>query len=164
MRECMFFNIPLHVNIPKAATIFTLCFGLFFLESCIHDDAYIKSLSNDINTQGFLSNNCYQCIITAQPDHGIEGLVANRESAHINLMQSLEKRCYDSLINTIEQLQGTVITNSLLRQCLLKQLKPYVDKKVIVVTYFNEDFSQTAVVRIYESELKQKLATLRCKQ
>ncbi|HXK66326.1 MAG TPA: hypothetical protein PK348_08675, partial [Spirochaetota bacterium] len=85
-----------------------------------------------------------------------------RESAHINLMQSLEKQCYDTLINVTAQLQGISVTDSF-QQCLLQQLKQCIDNKVIVVTYFNEDFSETAVVRIYEKGLQQKLATLQCK-
>ncbi len=77
-------------------------------------------------------------------------------------MKSLEKQCYDTLINATAQLQGISVTDSI-QQCLLQQIKQYIDNKVIVVTYFNEDFSQTAVVRIYEKGLQQKLATLKCK-
>lgn len=89
--------------------------------------------------------------------------MAGRESSHINLLKSLDQQCYDNLITVTAQLQGISVTDSSLQQCLLQQLKPYVEKKVIVVTYFNEDFSETAVVRIYEDGLKQKLTTLRCK-
>ncbi len=145
-------------------TVAIIALWLFIiLVSCTHDQSYIKSFSNDITTQGFLNDNCYQCIITAKPDPGIEGLVASRESAHINVMKSLEKQWYDALINAIAQLQGKSVTDSSFQQCLLQQLKQYSDNKVIVVTYFNEDFSETAVVRIYEKRLQQKLATLRCK-
>jgi len=149
------------MNVPKTVTIIAFLL-LIILLSCTHNQSYIKSLSNDITTQGFLNDNCYQCIITAKPDPGIEGLVASRESAHINLMQSLEKQCYDTLINVTAQLQGISVTDSF-QQCLLQQLKQCIDNKVIVVTYFNEDFSETAVVRIYEKGLQQKLATLQCK-
>ena len=163
MLKCTSFNKkPPAVYILKPVTIITFIFYVLLL-SCAHDVAYIKSLSNDIITQGFLNDNCYQCIITAKPDQGIEGLVAGRESAHINLMKSLDQQCYDDLINVTGQLQGKAIADSSLQECLLQQLKPYVEKKVIVVTYFNEDFSETAVVRIYEDGLKQKLTTLQCK-
>ena len=163
MLKCTSFNKEQPaVNILKHVTIISFIFFVFLL-SCAHDVAYIKSLSNDITTQGFLNDNCYQCIITAKPDPGIEGLVASRESAHINLVKSLHQQCYDVLINVTGQLQGKAVADSSLQQCLLQQLKPYVEKKVIVVTYFNEDFSETAVVRIYEDGLKQKLETLRCK-
>ncbi|MEJ5361755.1 MAG: hypothetical protein WHV26_06790 [Spirochaetota bacterium] len=162
MLKCIFSKVqPPSIDVPKTVTI--IAFWLFIiLLSCTHDQSYIKSLSNDITTQGFINDNCYQCIITAKPDPGIEGLVASRESAHINLMKSLEKQCYDTLINATAQLQGISVTDSI-QQCLLQQIKQYIDNKVIVVTYFNEDFSQTAVVRIYEKGLQQKLATLKCK-
>jgi len=162
MRKCLFSNVqPPIINVPKTVTITAFWLSIILL-SCTHNQSYIKSLSNDITTQGFLNDNCYQCIITAKPDPGIEGLVASRESAHINLMQSLEKQCYDTLINVTAQLQGISVTDSF-QQCLLQQLKQCIDNKVIVVTYFNEDFSETAVVRIYEKGLQQKLATLQCK-
>jgi len=162
LKSTSFNKKPPAVNILKPVTRITFIFFILLL-SCAHDEAYIKSLSNDITTQGFINNNCYQCIITAKPDPGIEGLVASRESAHINLVKSLHQQCYDVLINVTGQLQGKAVADSSLQQCLLQQLKPYVEKKVIVVTYFNEDFSETAVVRIYEDGLKQKLETLRCK-
>lgn len=162
MRKCLFSNVqPPFMNVPKTVTIIAFLL-LIILLSCTHNQSYIKSLSNDITTQGFLNDNCYQCIITAKPDPGIEGLVASRESAHINLMQSLEKQCYDTLINVTAQLQGISVTDSF-QQCLLQQLKQCIDNKVIVVTYYNEDFSETAVVRIYEKGLQQKLATMQCK-
>jgi archaellum component FlaF (FlaF/FlaG flagellin family) len=162
MLKCIFCKLqPPSIDVPK--TVIIIAFLLFTtLLSCTYDQSYIKSLSNDITTQGFINDNCYQCIITAKPDPGIEGLVASRESAHINLMKSLERQCYDTLINATAQLQGISVTHSF-QQCLLQQLKQYIDNKVIVVTYFNEDFSETAVVRIYENGLKQKLATLRCR-
>ncbi|MEW6528049.1 MAG: hypothetical protein AB1444_15440 [Spirochaetota bacterium] len=161
MLKCIFSKAqPPSIDVRNTVTI--IAFLLFIiLLSCTHDQSYIKSLSNDITTQGFINDNCYQCIITAKPDPGIEGLVASRESAHINLMKSLEKQCYDTLIKATAQLQSISVTNSL-QQCLLQQLKQYIDNKVIVVTYFNDDFSKTAVVRIYENGLQQKLATMRC--
>lgn len=163
MLKSISFNVnPPTLKILKPLSTMTfICYIL--LLSCAHDAAHIKSLSNDITTQGFINNNCYQCIITAKTDPGIEGLVAGRESSHINLLKSLDQQCYDNLITVTAQLQGISVTDSSLQQCLLQQLKPYVEKKVIVVTYFNEDFSETAVVRIYEDGLKQKLTTLRCK-
>ena len=150
------------MNVLKPV-ISTLFIFVIYLLSCAHDETYIKSLSSDITTQGFLNDNCYQCIITAKPDSGIEGLVASRESAHINLVKSLDQQCYKSLINVVQQLQGKLVTDSNLQQCLIQQLKPYVKNKVIVVTYFNEDYSKTAVVRIYENDLKKKLIALKCK-
>lgn len=163
MQGCISFNVkPPAVNILKPVIIISLISYIFFL-SCAHNEAYIKSLSNDITTQGFLNENVYQCILTAKPDPGIEGLVAGRESAHINLVKTLDKMCYDNLINAIVQLQDVSVSDSSLQQCLLQQLKSLVEKKVIVITYFNEDFSETAVVRIYEKGLQQKLATIQCK-
>jgi len=133
------------------------------LQSCTHNESYIKSISNDITTNGFLNDNCYQCITTAKPDPGIEGLVASRESAHINLMKTLETQCYDNLYSAVLQLQNITIADSSLQECLGLKLKPYIDKRVIVTTYYNEDYSKTAVVRIYDRGLKQKLASLSCR-
>lgn len=133
------------------------------LQSCAHNESYIKSISNDITTNGFINDTCYQCIITAKPDPGIEGLVASRESAHINLMKTLETQCYDNLYSAVLQLQNITMADSSLQECLALKLKPYIDKRVIVTTYYNEDYSKTAVVRIYDRGLKQKLASLSCR-
>lgn len=144
-------------TIARATWVFYL-----FLLSCSYDASYIKNLSSDITTSGFINDDCYQCIITAKPDPGIEGLVASRESAHINLMQSIESQCYQELINAVLRLQK-INGDSYRYKCLVPELKPFVEKRIIVASYYNEDFSETAVVRIFKTGLKQKLSNLQCK-
>ncbi len=160
----MLFKFPTSSNnIPFTVILIAFFLLAIMLQSCAHNESYIQSISNDIITNGFLNDNCYQCIITAKPDPGIEGLVASRESAHINLMKTLETQCYDNLYGVVLQLQNMTVADSSLHECLVVKLKPYIDKRVIVTTYFNEDHSKTAVVRIYDNGLKQQLATLKCK-
>lgn len=164
MFKYIFFKLPTSSrNIPFTVILIAFTLLAIMLQSCTHNESYIKSISNDITTNGFLNDNCYQCITTAKPDPGIEGLVASRESAHINLMKTLETQCYDNLYSAVLQLQNITIADSSLQECLGLKLKPYIDKRVIVTTYYNEDYSKTAVVRIYDRGLKQKLASLSCR-
>ncbi|MCX8124263.1 MAG: hypothetical protein N3F66_08880 [Spirochaetes bacterium] len=156
-----FFSSPM--KIIKSVVIMFFCIMLLLVQACTYNESYIKSISNDITTNGFLNDDCYQCIITARPDPGIEGLVSNRESAHINLIKTLETQCYQELYGAVVQLHNNSMGDSSFNDCLLPKLKPYIDKRVIVVTYYNEDYSKTAVIRIYESRLKHKLASLQCK-
>ncbi len=139
-----------------------LLLSILFLQFCATNESLVRSLSNDITTTGFLNDDCYQCTVTAKPDAGVEGLVAGRESAHINLIQSMEPQCYTELFAAAKQLNPSAFGDSSMQSCITQQLKPYVDKRILIATYFNEDYSETAVIRIYENGLKKKLASLRC--
>jgi len=159
----LFSFTAIHFRIVKAVAVIAFYCIIFLPQSCTHNEQYIKSISSDIATHGFINDNCFQCIITAKPDPGIEGLVYCRESAHINLIQSIKQQCNNELFKAVLQLQNIPPSDSSMHQCMFAKLTPYIDKRVIVTMYYNEDHSQTAVVRIYEKGLKQKLSSLQCK-
>ncbi len=136
---------------------------LLVLAYCATDNSSARSLPGDITTAGFLSNDCYQCIVTAKPDAGVEGLTTSRESAHINLMKSIETKCYAELFAAVLKLNPSAFGDSTMQSCAMQQLKPFVDKRILITTYFNEDYSETAVIRICAPGLKNSLTTLHCK-
>src|SRR5208337_4860221 len=62
----------------------------------------------EIDTNGFLNDNCYQAILVFDPDDGAYGLVARRDSAYLKAKKAdlngltLEKMIYSSWANKLK--------------------------------------------------------------
>jgi len=124
----------------------------------------------EINTNGFLNDNCYQAILVFDPDDSVNGLVAKRESAYLKAKKA-------DLINlTLEKLTFTCLTNKLqarvtdkykrdmlldtLKNNAMIQVKGFVEGGSIAFVYYNEKNSIIIGYQVSKPGLKERVDML----
>ncbi len=146
--------------------ILMLLLILLFYPACSMQTKKIPA----IGTNGFLNNDCYQAILTFDPDDGAYGLVAKRDSAFFKAKQAdltgmaIEKMVYSLLANeprfrfnekfkretTFTDFPGFAVT----------KLRNLVKNGSIAFAYYNEKNSIILGYQISNPDLREKATTL----
>jgi hypothetical protein len=102
----------------------------------------------EINTNGFLNDNCYQAILVFDPDDNVNGLVAKRESAYLKAKKAdlinltLEKLTFTCLANKLQARVADKYKRDMLLDTLknnaMIQVKGFVEGGSIAFVYYNE--------------------------
>ena len=124
----------------------------------------------EINTNGFLNDNCYQAMLVFDPDDSANGLVAKRESAYLKAKRAdlinltLEKLTYTYLA---DKLQASVTDKykrdmiiDTLKNSVMIQLKGFVEGGSIAFVYYNEKNSIIIGYQLSKPGLKERVNVL----
>jgi hypothetical protein len=142
---------------------------LFLLISCFACSVQTKK-TVEIDTNGFLSDECYQAILIFEPDDGAFGLVARRDSAYLKAKKA------DLTGITIEKMLHFTLTNqprfisadkykmdkifAEMTSYAVPELKGFIKNGSIAFVYYNEKNSIIIGYQITKPGLKQKLNSL----
>jgi len=126
--------------------------------------------SNEIKTNGFLTDNCYQAILEIEPEDGSRGLVARRESAYLRAknvnvkelaIHNLADYCIDNQAkNAIKDKNKKEAFPAEAKNELIKKLRGYVIGGSIAFVYYNEKGSMIIGYRIFRPGFKKKVASI----
>lgn len=121
----------------------------------------------EINTNGFISENCFQALLKIEPDENALGLVAKRESAFLKAknsllydlaVENLARYCYDGQLKagTIDK-NAKAAEQALSRNALIDKIKRFVGSGNIAFVYYDEKNCMIIGYRMYKIGLKKKL-------
>ena len=143
-----------------------LLFVLSFISAC---SVQTKNIL-EINTNGFLNDNCYQAILVFDPDDSANGLVAKRDSAYLKAKRAdlinltLEKLTYTCLVNKLQirvtdKYKRDMLIDTLKNSAMI-QLKSFVEGGSIVFVYYNEKNSILIGYQLSKPGLKERVDML----
>jgi len=128
-----------------------------------------KKIMPDINTNGFLNDDCYQAIFVFDPDESAGGLVAKREGAYLKAKKAdlmhltLEKLISASLATSLAHITDKYTRDMLMgrmKDNAVRKLKGFIGGGTVSFVYYNEKNSIIIGYQLSKPGLKEKVDML----